>query len=233
MAVTAATLISEVRLRVDEPNPRVWTDANLLVWLNEGNRDVARRTETLEKEAQFPATATVAKYALPTDTLRVFRVEFQPQTTSTQPLVYPVQLATKYEMDQYWGSMQFQQRAYPSFVEFWGNPPNITMQAFPVPSQSGNWNVFYYGLPAPMVAVTDPAQVVEGWYDALADWCEYKAMRMDRDDRWQDAKKQYEETVANLIDVSRRHHDQAQFMTRGSSTYGANPMSAYGGDGWF
>lgn len=229
MPVTAQTLIVDIRSRLDEISARFWTDQELLAWANEGVRDVSRRTETYELFTQnIMAVSGQARVPMPTDCLRIHRVEYQPTTSSTMPQVYPMELATQYELDQRWGSWQTQQRSYPGYACFWGRPPNLVMQVWPVPSQGGNYNLFYYGLPAPMASMTDIALVSEGWWDLVEDYCTSRALMKDRDPRWKDYKGAYEEGVANLVDVSRKHHDQGGVIIRGS---GGGPLFPYGPSG--
>jgi hypothetical protein len=228
MPVALATVRTELRQQLDELSARFWADTELNALLNEGARDVARRTETGETFTQtIPAISGTMKYALPTNFLRAHRVEFQPISTG-MPQVYPLQLATYYEMDQYWGSTQFQQRSYPGWAVFFGNPPNTIMQIYPVPSQNGNFNLFYYALPSQLVADTDQLQVTEGWYDVVKDYACWKALMKDRDPRWQDYKQLYEEDLVNMIDVTRKHHDQAGTMTRGGFAQPLFPYAAWG-----
>jgi hypothetical protein len=217
MPQTQAQLLLQLRDRIDESTQRFWTDRELTDWLNEGIRVIARRTETLEDtEYQLQAQPQIGRYALPRNCLTVHRCEFAPQLNSQ--LVYPMELKTYYEMDELWGTQQLISRSYPSYAVFWGAPPNITMQVFPVPSQAGVFQLYYYRLPRTLgtTAPTDNpeniADVFEGWHDLAVTYAEYMALRKDRDDRWQDAKQLFEEGLSELVDHSRRHHDQAQGM---------------------
>src|SRR6516164_1672989 len=112
MPATLGTVIKEVRTMLDEKTPRFWDNDDLATWINEGARDIARRTETLEALIQFEAIYTQPTYPLPMDTLRVHRVEFQNVVQNAMPITYPLEMRSINEMDQIWGSMQYQQRAY-------------------------------------------------------------------------------------------------------------------------
>lgn len=217
MPVQQSDLLADVRSRLDESTARFWTDAELIRWINEGLRVVARRTETLEDaETTLQSIAGGAKYALPAACQRVHRVEFAPSSAS---IVYPMELKSYYEMDELWGTQQLISRSYPSYAVFWGAPPNIIMQVYPVPSQMGTFNIFYYRLPKALAGASDVADISEGWHDLVVLYCEYVALRKDRDDRWQDAKTLFEEGLNQMVDVSRRHHDQGgSFVNRGFTT---------------
>jgi hypothetical protein len=233
MPATLLQLRTDLRARLDEttdigaPMGRVWLDPDLNRWLNEGLRDVARRSETL---LTFYTAITVVpgmqKTPVPTNVIRIHRVEFQP-TGSSQ--VYPIAASTYQEMDQYWGVYPQQQRSYPYYYILWGFPPNLTMQLYPVPSQGGVINIFYYRLPAAILADTDVAEIPEGWHDLVVLYAEYVARRKDRDQSWQDAKELYEASLSEMIDRTRQWHDQARTIYVGTN---AVPEWLYGGSEW-
>jgi len=231
---TYAAAITNLRARLDEQNiPRFWSDSNLLLWLAEGCLDIARRTETLiEYNTNIDANAGQADYLLPPDVLRLHRVEFIPQSSANPPQVYPLELSTFYEMDQRWGSSQYLQSVYPSFAVVRGTPGNplgrgsgaLVLKVYPVPSQSGAFNVYYYAMPNQNPATTDTLAVQGGYENIPLLYAEYIALRADRDPRWQEAKQLYEEDLLNMIDMTRKLHDQA-----GSVTFAGGGYSAFGG----
>ena len=119
-----------------------------------------------------------------------------------------------------WGTRQAVQRSYPSFFVLWGvagSVEGITMQLYPIPSQAGTLNIFYYRLPTTMVNDSDHADIPAGWEDLISLYCEYIALRKDRDARWSDAKQMYEENLGHMIDVTRQLHDQARSVTVGNA----------------
>lgn len=226
MPVTLNTILTDVRNRLDETTARFWTDAELTNWINDGLRDISRRTETIQQfYTGLTTTASQAKYHLPPDVIRIHRVEYAPAGTSNR---YPVQASTYQEMDQIWGINQLTQTmSYSYAYVLWGFPPNLIMQLYPVPASSGDTvNIFYYRLPNKLVNTTDIAEIPEGWQDLVSLYCEYVARRKDKDDGWKEAKQLYDETLANMYDMTRQWHDQARAMTIG---YNAVPEWLYGG----
>lgn len=212
MTATLSDLLTDTRARLDETTQRFWLDTQLTTWINEALRDIARRTETiLSFNTTVTAIAGTNKYALPSDVIRVHRVEFVP---TGQTLIYPLEPRTYGEMDQVWGIQQSRQQSYPSYFVLWGFSPNITMQVWPVPSQGGNFNVYYYRLPVTLANPADIAEIPEGWQDLVPLYVESVAKRKDRDDSWKDAKSVYEDTITHMIDVTRQLHDQSQIFTR-------------------
>jgi hypothetical protein len=205
----------------------MWQDPELDNWINEGLRDVARRTETLlDFNTSTQILPNQAKTPVPRDVIRIHRVEFCPIGASQ---VYPVNPSTYQEMDQYWGVFPMQQRSYPYYYVLWGFPPSLTMQLYPVPSQAGNLNIYYYRLPKALVNDGDVAEIPEGWHDLVVLYCEVIAKRKDRDSSWSDAKDMYESSVSEMIDKTRQWHDQARTIYVGTN---AVPEWLYGGSEW-
>lgn len=214
MATLLATR-TDVRAHLGEITPRQWTDAQLTVWINEGLRDLARRTETIQTfTAALLAVAGTAEYVVPADVLRIHRIEFVP-TGTTQ--VYPVGITTYDELDQIWGNQAASAGGYPVYGALWGFPPALKLRLWPVPSTAGAINLYYYRLPVTAAADADVLEVLAGYEDLIVLYCEYVARRKDRDPSWQDAKVLYEERVALMIETTRQWHDQAMTVTVGSN----------------
>lgn len=215
---TLTSLITQVRSNVDEAAARYWSDAEITQWLNDGVKDIGRRTEAIQSfSTSISVVAGTATYNLPADLIRLHRIEFDP-TGSTQ--IYPVKITTFEEIDSVWGINQASQASYPSYAVIWGYPggaATLTIQLFPVPSQPGNLKLYYYRVPVLMVNGSDTPEIPGGWDDILVHYAEYRAKRKAKDPTWQEAKQLYEEEVVRLIDVTTYYHDNANTITVGSS----------------
>lgn len=230
------------------PVPRQFTDTELTDWLNDGLRDVSRRAEdlltfdqTINVPAFVPTTVSqVPKYTLLPDTIRLHRVEFVPVNQVNQ--IYRLEASTYNEMDQIWGTYQQNSSSYPRWYVLWGVPGQTTgrnsfqIQLYPCPSQAGTLNVYYYRMPTRIAdPVADPSQylvtldIVEGWDDMVVDYAVCRAMQKQRNPEWKDRKEEYEQKVADMIDVTRKFHDQQSFVS-----YGTNNLPAWlvGGGEW-
>lgn len=189
---------------------RFWSQAEIDVWLNEGARDIARRAESLlVYDTSIAAMPNTARYALPAQIIRLHRVEYQPVGSF---LVYPLKPKTYDEIDPIAGINPLLQSSYPYYFYMWGYPPNITMQVYPVPSQAGHFNLFYYKMPTPMVNPTDICDLPSGWEDLVVTYGEYRARRKARDPLWSEVKNEYEQKVTEHIDVTRQWHDQQRHV---------------------
>jgi hypothetical protein len=242
MPITLAGARTNVRSNLEESSASFWTDAELTAWINDGCRDIARRAQVLINYfTALPVVAGTATYgtsgSLPSDIIQIHRIEYVP-TGSTQ--TYPLDASTVMEMDNVWGTNQAQQSSYPSY---WvtlgrpggsnGSPQEFRIKLFPVPSQSGNLNIYYYSQPPTLINGTDDATnlpVLEGWWDLVVLYCEWNAKRKDRNPEWSQVMALYEQKLQDMIDVSSEFHDQSQFMY--SSTGSAVPSWLYAGGDW-
>ena len=78
----------------------------------------------------------------------------------------------------------------------------LVVKLFPAPSTSATLSLVVSRLAAAIAIPWNPSTVVEtptAWYDALVDYVEAKALRRDRDPRWQEARQLYVEKRDNLI----------------------------------
>lgn len=195
------------------PPDTVVTPFDLVTWINDGARDIARRTETLEAVDAIAWTAGNATQAVPTDLVRAHRCEF---VDSSGLNTYLVELFAKQELDQVWGILHTQQSSYPSYGYLYGFQPNTVLGLFQVPAQNGTINLEYYRYPAAMAADNDPCEIVNGWEDLIVDYVEIQVLKRDRDPLWAPSKQLYDEKIAEMTEKTRNWHDQAGVITVGN-----------------
>lgn len=231
MSDTLANFISKIRVDLDERTAAFYTDADLTNWINEGAREVARRAEVGQaKSTSVTITAnSTALLSMPTDVIQIHRVEFQ--TTTSPQQIYPVELKTYEEMDRIWGWTQAATGTYPTCVVFWGEPPSLNAQLWPIPAVNGNLNIFYYQVPTQLTSTQSTSLVTcpQGWEDVIQLYVEYRALRRARDGEWQGAKAIYEEKIENLIEKTVQWHDQAQTVITGMGATVPNWLYSFDG----
>ena len=83
MAITLATMTTEVRSILDEPNAQFWSNAEITTWINQGCENFAQRTRTLRTQETVQVVAQTQNYIAPADLYAINRVEFVP--TSHRP----------------------------------------------------------------------------------------------------------------------------------------------------
>jgi hypothetical protein len=207
---TQSQLLSDVRSRLDEPSAQFYADTELRRWINQGTRDVARRTETLQTTATIPLSVGQQQYTAPADTLRIYRVEYHDAGSQVRVLDY----RDYNNADSVWWTTQLTAQSTPQMWTAWGFPPNLRIVLYPIPANPGtSIKVFYYQSPADLaVDGTDANTTVPiptGRDELVCDFAEYMALRKARDPRWQEAKAIYDEKVQSMIDQTRRWTDQA------------------------
>lgn len=213
MPDTCGQLIEQLReSRLDEPKEGHFRDHEIRKWLNQGAREIARKTEFLQTFATQAVTATVQQYTAPVDTIRIYRVEYIDAANGSVPL----QFRDFNNMDSVWWSQQLTVQGTPELFTMWGFPPTLKIILYPTPSVAGTLKVYYYKFPTDL-AVDGSADgqsfdIPAGWDDCLLDYAEYCALRKDRDPRWQEAKSLFEEKVGIAFDLTRRYSDQAGMM---------------------
>src|SRR3974390_396659 len=121
--VPLSSALTNVRSFLDDPVAQQWSNAQLTAYLNMGQADVQRKSESLRDLLQVSVTPNTQKYQGPPDSLRIYRVEFVPATLST-PLsagiqTYSLEFRGFNEMDAIWGIYQQYTGAYPSLYTLW------------------------------------------------------------------------------------------------------------------
>lgn len=208
---TQAEYLTRIRTQLHEPTAVAWSDVELRDYINQAAADIARRSETLQKTVTVAATAGTRKYTLPSDVLRVHKVEYQADLDNR---IYPLELMDLHNMDAMWYTQQAVTQSTPSAVTFWGYPPALDMISYPTPSLDGDFILHYYGTPTPLATTTatdaaTPVQVPGGWDDLVTEYAVYLAFRRDASPRWQEHKAAYEEHMDDFITRSQRWTDQA------------------------
>ena len=218
MAVrTQGDLITDVRSRLDEPTEFQWTDVEIRRWINQGAREVARRTETLQDTRTQALTSGLQQYTAPNDAIRIYRVEYIEGST-----VRALEYRDYNNMDSVWWSSQLTIQGSPLLWTAWGFPPNLKAVLYPIPSNSSaSIKFYYYRHPISLAESTNAdantaLDFPEGWEDIITDYVEYMALRKDRDPRWQECYKMFNDHVEQMYEQTRRWSDQAGMIDVGT-----------------
>lgn len=214
MAQTLTQTLTNVRSLLDEPNPQFWQNTELTNWINEGCAECARKIEWKRAQTNIAVVAGTQEYTAPTDVYRIYRMQFQPTASDD---TYTVEFRGYMEMDQIWGINQQWPASYPLYYTTWKVPPNLQLLLYPVPSQGGELNLFYYQQITPVASGSDDIDVLEGYEDVIEDYCVYRALRKDADPRWQEFKQTYEDKIEVMYEATRTFQDQAGTFTTGQA----------------
>lgn len=223
---TQAQLLSAIRENLDEASARMWPDANIRRWINEGAADIARKAECLRSTTNITITAGTQTYSVTTRLVRTHRCEFRPTGDSA---VYPLEYRDWMNMDDVWWTGQEQSESHtPSFYTTWGQPPLLSLVLYPTPSVGGVAKLFYYALPTELAtdgtAAASNVEVPEGWHDLVEEYAMIQAYRKDADPRWENAKAIYDDHLKELVELSIRYSDQAGIVAAGGwGPFGIGP----------
>ena len=216
MATQAQTL-TQLRLVLNEPSAVAWTDAELYGYINEAVADIARRTETIQKNATLTVAANTRKVTGPTDALRIHTVHWQADGDNR---IHPLEIVDLHNMDAMWYTQQAITKGVPVAVTFWGYPPALSLTLYPTPNVKGDLLLHYYGLPDRLKTDgTDSTQTIvvpAGWEDLVVEYAAYLAQRRDANPRWQEHKQAYEEHVSDMLERTNRWTDQAGSIVPGT-----------------
>lgn len=223
MATTLATELTNLGIDLDDANQNYFTSTNLTLWINQACEDIARRAECLMDTITIATTTNQAIYPAPADTIRINEVTYSPNDPTQ---IYPLQYKGRQEMSSIWYVNQTTPGTYPSYYTTWSQPPIIFVQVYPVPSQPGVLQYWYYRLPKPVVLTTDLLDIPDGYESCVRSYARYCARRQAGDPIWQDDKALYEETLSTLITNSRNWTDASGSFSMGGAMV---PGWLYGG----
>lgn len=221
MAITQSSALSQLRSRLGERGSGsetvgVWTNPELRVYLNEAQREIARRSEALNKSTTVSVSANTQTGTAPTDMVRIHKVDWYTSSTGSR---YPLEYRDRDNLDRLWGTAEVLSRGTPEFWTFDGYPGGSgVITLFPTPGVNGTLKVYYYAFPADLATDTSAASssmtIPSGWEDLLIDYAEFRALRQNRQAaEAQEALAQFEMRLAGLVDASTKWTDQpGQFI---------------------
>ncbi|SRR5216117_1919350 len=175
--------VQDVKLRVrrsfgDESSVQV-TDADILRWINDGQREVVMQNpELLEKVSTTNAIAGTASYTYPTD-LRLLRsIRYQ---NAAGLAYFHLQGLSIQEFDEYidgYDGALFGQSDPVVYSTFAGS-----FVLFPTPATSvtNGIKLYYYRQPTDMVNDTDVLDMPLGYHSAIVEYCLKQAYELDED----------------------------------------------------
>lgn len=208
---TGNDLITQVRDILDEPTPAQFSDAQLIRWLNEGNRDLARRTRALKDAQTIPATAGAYQYFLAENVVAIEHCYYHEAGNGQR---FPLIARHLENFDAVRGT-DWSREGRPLFFTTQGFAPNLKLVVSPAPvSNVDEFNLLIARLPVELTSGNLAAEIdtPSAWYDALVDYCEFKALRRDRDSRWQEAWQMYQDKRAELVHAPDYHTANREMM---------------------
>jgi hypothetical protein len=199
MPIELSAARSDLQSRLNDASNSFYTVSDLNTWLNEGCRDMARRSKSLYDYQSQAVYSQQQQYPAPTNFVELHRCEFAP---TGQVDVYPLEFRNYSEMDSIWGIRQNITQYTPNWWTIWKTPPNTFIKLFPSPSVGGTLRVFYYRTANQAINDTDYLDVYEGWWDLAIIYAQYLALFKTADPRWSQMKQEYMDKLQDLMAVS-------------------------------
>lgn len=224
MAMTQAQAITEVRSRIDEEDSTTGfvLDSQIRAWINEGVREVARRSLWKRTSGSVSVTAGTQYYTAASAAIQIYRLEFTP---TGQTLKYRLEYADINAMDVVWGASQSQGRGIPdAYTLVSANP--LSIQLHPIPNTNGALKVYYYAMPTDLVTstTTDAATALDtpiGWEDLVVEYATGLAQRKARDiQAYQLTMTSFASSLSRLVEMATRYTDEATYIV--NANYGAD-----------
>lgn len=222
MTMTQTAAVEEVRVRLDEVAPGFFRDSDIRRFINEGVREVARKSEWKRAIQNVSVTGGVQTYVLAADTIEVYRVEYQPANSS---LKYPMEYRDLNAMDVVWGNYQSISQGTPTMWSMWSaNPPVVYLA--PIPSQSGQINVFYYSMPSDLATTSASSaqtalDVPQGWEDLVVEFATGLGFRKSRRAQdYQICMQVFADKLQDFMKVTARYTDAPTMIVPDSASYG-------------
>lgn len=192
MATLISEVVAQVRDLLDETTPAQWLSTSLHRWINDALLDMARVTRHIRDRTTFLTVIGQAEYTIPENVLEIEHAYYLPGDGRYIPLA-----ARQYEgMDAVWGHQQNQQGGDPAMYTLWGASPLLKLRLYPVPSAVNTVSLMVIRYPVlltPAGAENVTIDWPDAWLEAIVQFVEYKALRKDRDPRWQEAYARYQE----------------------------------------
>jgi hypothetical protein len=213
MTVTVATAVTTLRERLDEATAAQWSDLQIRRWLNEGIRDIARRTRLYTDQSTASVIANTGEYTLAANILALEHCLWK-ATADTRK--YPLEGRAFSGVQRYVNETG----SDPIFYTTYGHPPVLKIQLWPTPTRAGTLYIYGPTLPVAMdvTSGTGNIDVIEGWLEVAYDYAEYMAQRKDKDSTmWKETYALYESKVVNMIEMASTDDAMGEFSFTGTS----------------
>jgi len=213
MPINVSAAVAALRERLDEPTQGQWSDVMLRRWLNEGIRDMARRTRLFTEQTTLSVLANVQEYTLNGDILALQHVLWKPTVSNDK---VPLEARAFSGVQRYVNETS----SDPYFYTTYGYPPNLRIQLWPRPTRSGTLYIYGPVIPNAMDVTggTGTIDAPEGWVEVAYDYCEYMAQRKDKDaTSWKDTFALYEGKVQQMIEMSSTDDSLGEMIFTGNS----------------
>lgn len=228
---TKAELRTQLRERLGESTAAAWTDTELDRWLLEGVREIANRTEFHKEVVEQNVAANEFRVLLSSSlsVQRVHKAEWVPvedaataEAGGATHQVYRLEYQNISTMDAIRGSGQLLSDGVPAYYALWGvTGTALTVVLYPRPAAAGTLRVHAYTVPAAPATDGTEVELPMGWEHLALQYGEYRALVRDKDERYQIAKTEFEDSIKQYKVMFSSHTDETdQIQAWGSGATG-------------
>lgn len=165
-------LVSEIATRVkrqfgDEAGAQI-TDADIIRWINDAQREIAVANDLLQTTATTAAVVGQDQYSLPPDVLTLRSVRFAGNK---------LKLLTAEEAATLIGTDNGTTQGTPTYYSTWG----IKIDLYPAPASADpdDLQLYYTRQPAAVALVTDTPELPTQYHNRIVDYCIAQAYELD------------------------------------------------------
>lgn len=199
-------IVSDIMMRIrrkfgDESAVQV-TDADIIRWINDGQRKIVLKNETLlEKTATADSVAGQQEYSLPIDLLILKFIQYKDTGTTAY---LKLRGMTPVQFNEYidgWSDGGTVKGLPQIFTIFSGK-----IIAYPTPQNSvtAGFKIYYNRVPTDVVTSLDTPDIPLSYHDSLVNYCMQQAYELDED---RDSATAEQSKVAEDIDLLRGRED--------------------------
>lgn len=177
MAVTAAHIIDRAKLQLADPNLTRWSQAELIKYINDGQREVVLYKPDASSANTNVTLVAGSKQAMPSDSIRLVSV-VRNTSSSSKRAVRPVPRETLDRFKPHWHDEK--QSAEVQHFVFDENDQNV-FYVYPPNDGNGQVEVMYTQAPTDVSSTTDTLGVADAYANAVLDYVLYRAFAKDAD----------------------------------------------------
>jgi hypothetical protein len=208
--VTLAQMIIEARYTLDETSAVAWTDAEITVYINHAQQEIASIISTFDEDwfttsANATVTASVSTVSLPSDCIAVRRIEWiNGDTTLSNPRrLQPIEWRDK-GMGWAYYLLNLSVTGAPYYYFFQGS--NLYLDPRPSATKVAALRIWYIKRLADLTG-TDTSEIPAQWHKAIVLRSVIQACRkMEQDTA--ELQKDYDKYIKEMIsELCRRQHE--------------------------
>jgi hypothetical protein len=185
----ASDIATRVRRTFGDDAGILITDADILRWINDAQREIAVKANLLQVRATTAVAPGVNEVAVPANILRLHSVKFQ----NVKLIALSQNEADQFDL----GAVPTTSRATPT--HYWLFANTLTLYPAPNTTDPDDLKMYYTRTPVEVTALGDTPELPVEYHNRIVEYCAAQAAEMDNDNgRYQLKMGQFEAGVSEL-----------------------------------